>query len=230
MNELVAYNKYFKKELPVMGSYIYGDELRYIYGNGLQELGNICLQRKSKKYQTIILFTGPTGRGKSTAAIKMMQSIKPRWDIRSGYVYSASDLGRILQDKNAELVLIDEGSIVINSKNSMRKDDVHIAQMFDIMRVLGKIVAVCTPNHNGINKYIRDTHIDFMCKCPVVSPIPGYDPRGFLDIYVHKTRDWGEDYYKHVCTTTFDPLGRKTQEKYDEIKMEALKRTMDEIL
>lgn len=230
MTNLVAYNRYFGKEMEVLGSYMYGDELRYVYADGLKELANIWMKRKAKKYQTISLYTGKTGRGKSTAAIKTFQHIKPKWDIRSGYVYNSDDLGKVVKNKSSDFVFIDEGSIVMNSKNSMRKDDVHISQLFDVMRVYGKIVIICAPNHYGINKYIRDTHIDFMCKCPAIAPIPGYDPRGFIDIYVHKSRDWGEDYYKHVCTTTFDPLGRKTQEKYDEIKMEALQRTLDEIL
>lgn len=222
----VAYNKFFKKEMPVVGSYYYDGKIRYVYEGGLEALAEKAAAASTKKYQTVSVFEGPTGRGKSTGGIHYLKAINPRWKIESGYVYGPPDLWRILKDDDAKLILIDEGSLLLNSKNAMRRDDVDIATMFDLMRVLGKTVVICAPKLESLNRHIRETHVDYLCKCPVYSPIPGVDPRGFLDIYVHVRRDWGKDYYKHVCTTIFPPLGRKLQEDYDKIKKKAIMRAM----
>lgn len=222
----VAYNRYFKKEMPVIASYLYDGKIRFVYEDGLRALAEIAARNTMNKYQTIVLFDGLTGRGKSTGAIRFLREIQPNWRIRDGYVYSADDLWEALENKRNRLILIDEGSLVLNSKNSMRREDVNMATMFDLMRVLGKTTAICAPKAESINRHIRETHVDFLCKCPTYSPIEGVDPRGFLDIYVHMRRDWGKDYFKHVCTTVFDPLPEKTQREYDKIKEEAIMKAM----
>lgn len=213
---LLAYNNYFKKELPVYYADEYGT---VVYEDLLRPLANVLKKRIKKGNQNTILIEGRTNSGKSTIGVQLCMLLDSGFDLEKDYIYSQMDLKKKLRDPTSSPVsLLDEGSVVLNSYNSQRKEDKSMTILMDAWRVKKKTMVICMPSSRDLNKRIKNNHLDYMIKCPVTSPIPGRDPKGFADLYIHEYRDWGNDYWKPIGSTIFSKMDRKTQRKYDRIK------------
>lgn len=227
-----AYNSFFKKELEIVATY--GADGQYcIYKDAIPSMAKVLQDRIRRKYQNVVVFTGGTGSGKSTAAIHMARAMDRNWIMEPNYIYGVEDLKRKLGNPySSPISLFDEGSVALNSGNSLRKEDKQMVVLFDTMRSLGWTSLICIPSLISLNKRIREYHIDYLCICPAQSPIPGYDPRGMLEIYEHRTRDWAKPYFKRICTTLFPPLKGKVLQEYEQIKkahqMQLIRRFIEE--
>ena len=126
--------------------------------------------------------------------------------------------------------LIDEGSVALNSLNSQRADDKYLTVAFDTLRSFGMTTLIAIPNLRHLNKRIVENHIDFLIGCPVSAPIPGADPRGFCDIYVHKFRDWRLDYWDLIGHTKFKPMTPKRARIYEDIKLKHQMEFLDDFI
>lgn len=216
-DKIIAYNTYFKQELPVF----YTDGRNVVYDDLLTPLAKLMKNRIKAHYQNTVLIEGRTGSGKSTIGVKLCQLIDRKWDLRNDYVYGSKDLKAKLRNPGSSPVsLLDEGSVSLNSYNSQKTDDKMLTILMDTWRSLGKTTIICMPNRNDLNKRVRINHLDFMIKCPVKSPVPGMKPRGFFTVYIHEYRDWGDDWWMPVGTSRFTKLDKRTQEVYDQIKLE----------
>ena len=216
-SKLLAYNTFFKQELPVY----YTDGYSIVYDDLLHPLAKLLKKRIKDHHQNTILIEGRTGSGKSTIGVELCQMIDKRWSLENDYVYGSKDLKQKLRNPGSSPVsLLDEGSVSLNSYNSQKTDDKMLTILMDTWRSLGKTTVICMPNRNDLNKRVRINHLDFLIKCPVNSPVPGKKPRGFFTIYIHEYRDWADDWWKPIGTSRFDKMDRKTQEEYDRIKLD----------
>lgn len=224
--DLWGYNNYFGKELRI----VYADgPNNIVYHNLLKPFAKLLRGRLKKKYQNTILITGHTGSGKSTIGVQLCYEIDKHFDIEKDYVYGSKDMKRKFKDPNAcPVSLLDEGSVSLNSYNSMRSDDKKLTILLDTARVLGKTNVICMPEMGDLNKRVRHNHIDFLIKCPVKSPIPGYDARGFYTLYSHEYREWASDWWMPIGTSIFPPMDKEVAEKYDRIKLAHLMPLLDE--
>lgn len=225
---IVGYSKFFGCELPICGSFErpyrnrYGEwdtQTVFIYYDALGAFAKLIKKRSRDKYQTTVFIAGSTGSGKSNIGINICRAIEENWDVELNYVLKKKKLfERILSEDSSKVVLIDEGSLMLNSKNGMRNDDKSIEQLFDIIRSWARITVICAPDENRVNHAIVESHVDFMLKVPEESPIPGVDRRGFVDIYVKKRRDWGKPAYIYKATILVDKLGPRVDAKYQKVK------------
>lgn len=215
---VVARNSYFGEELEIVALDGNG---RPIYADLLTPMAKVLRQRIKNKRQNVIAVVGGTGSGKSTLAIQLCRRIDPKWDLAENYIYSTDDLKRKLSRPDSNPInLFDEGSVSLNSSNSMQKDDKMMVVLFDTMRSRGWTSIICIPSLESLNKRIRTYHMDFLIMCPNSTPLRGYDKRGFAMIYEHRLRDWGQPWDKHIGTTLFDKLPPRIDKEYQEIKTE----------
>lgn len=220
MTTLYAYNRDLKADLKVVGTYDYGGKTRLIYADGLDALAAVLKQRIKDKRQNVIVVQGSTGSGKSTFAIQLARAMDPKWDLAKNYIYGVEDLKRKLADpKSSPISLFDEGSIALNSNNSMRDDDKKLVLLFDTMRSLGWTSIICIPSIKNLNKRVREYHVDYMCMCPSYPLVRGFETRGFAQIYIRMPRDWQDPYYRMIATLIYPPLKPSQQARYDEIKL-----------
>lgn len=212
-----GYNLFFGEELRI----VYGDSpYNIVYHNLLKPFAKLLRSRLKKHHQNTVLITGHTGSGKSTIGVKLCKEIDRTWDVGRDYVYSSKDLKRKLKDPNScPVSLLDEGSVSLNSYNSQKTDDKRLTILLDTARVLGKTNVICMPNMNDLNKRVRANHIDFLIKCPVTSPVPGFDARGFYTIYSHEYREWAADWWRPVGTSIYGPMEKELAEEYNKIKL-----------
>lgn len=214
----VAHNSYFDRDLEIVALDNNGDP---IYSDLLTPFAEMLKKRIRSKRQNIIAVVGGTGSGKSTLAIQLCRRIDYKWDLAENYIYSTEDLKRKLSRPDSSPInLFDEGSVSLNSSNSMQKDDKMMVVLFDTMRSRGWTTIICIPSLDSLNKRIRTYHLDYLIMCPNTTPLRGYDKRGFAKIYEHVLRDWGQPWDKPIGTTLFDKLPPRIDKEYQAIKTE----------
>lgn len=214
----VAHNSYFDRDLEIVALDNNGDP---IYSDLLTPFAEMLKKRIRSKRQNIIAVVGGTGSGKSTLAIQLCRRIDYKWDLADNYIYSTEDLKRKLSRPDSSPInLFDEGSVSLNSSNSMQKDDKMMVVLFDTMRSRGWTTVICIPSLDSLNKRIRTYHLDYLIMCPNSTPLRGYDKRGFAKIYEHVLRDWGQPWDKPIGTTLFDKLPPRIDKEYQAIKTE----------
>lgn len=228
--EYWVYNNHFKSWGQLVAEYERYGEIRPIVSNGLEILAKRLKWRTDHNFQNVIEINGGTGTGKSTVGMKLAYTLNPNWDLESNYIYTVGDLKKKIKNwKNADPIsLFDEGSVVLNSLDTMSKSSKDIVMLFDTMRVLRWTSLIAIPDHNTLNKRIRDFHIDYRLICPGKPLIKGFDKRGFCEVHSFSRSDFGKGYAPLVMTTTFDDIPPRKREIYDRIKLAHLMDRMEQ--
>lgn len=221
-----AHNLFFDQDIPIVS--MINDKVIYDV-DYIQVFADYLRKRcKGGAHQNVIAIIGRAGSGKSNFAVNLGRAIDPDFNLDESYVYTASDLTRILKnDDGQKVILIDEGSITLNNLNTQKKDDVKLTIAFDSLRSYGMTYEICMPNLRHLNGRIQENHVDFLCKCPIKSPVPGYSPKGFINFYYHEYREWGKPYFRPIGTAIFDKLPPRIDKEYKLIKKAHQKRFID---
>lgn len=214
-------------------------ELKRVYGGGKPIIkdGIPLLVRHLRKrllsdQQNVIAIDGKTGTGKSNLAVHIATLLDPKWDIEKNYLYDDHDLKIRMRDVKEPypVFLMDEGSIILNSKNSLCKSDKDIIKIFDTMRIRHITTIVCCPNAQRLNKTFLADHVDFRLLCPKKSPIKGVDPKGFVHVHGHWSATWTDSQsWPFMYTTSFEKMSKSYKLRYDELKYKSMERITKEI-
>lgn len=218
---VLGYNRVMRCNLHALMEYKGGDYL--IYSDLMTALAKTLKKRIKDKHQNVILVVGPTGSGKSTCALNLIYALEPDWNIAENYVYSAEDLARKLKYRAtaSKITLYDEGSVSLNSLNSIRRSDNMQVVLLDTCRSLGWTTVICIPSINDLNKRIRDHLIDYVLVCSNKPLAPGLEARGFFELYKPGRDTWAKSTYYHLIGAgTYKKIEGKKAEIYDRIKYE----------
>ena len=228
--EYLTYNPHFKQYAPLIAEYERYGEFRPIVDNGLDILAERLKQRTKKDYQNVVEINGGTGSGKSTVGLVLARKLNKDWDLESNYIYTVKDLKNKLKNwKTADPVsLFDEGSVILNSLDTMSRDSKDLVMLFDTMRVLHWTTIICIPDHNALNKRVRDFHIDYRLICPNKPLIDGWDKRGLVEIHSYERSDFGKGYAPLRMTTRYDDIPPRFRKEYNEIKKRHLMERMEQ--
>ena len=216
-----GYNRVLKCKLHALMPYKGGDY--WIYSDLMTALARTLKQRIKQKHQNVVLVVGPTGSGKSTCALNLIYAMDPDWNIAENYVYSAEDLARKLKYRAtaSKITLYDEGSVSLNSLNSIRRSDNMQVVLLDTCRSLGWTTIICIPSINDLNKRIRDHLIDYVLVCSNKPLDPRLEARGFFELYKPGRDTWAKSTYYHLLGAgTYKKIEGKKAELYDRIKYE----------
>lgn len=211
----------------------YGADRKPIIKDGIKLMAKAIKKHLSKDYQMVVLIDGGTGSGKSNLAVHLALCLDPNWNLELFYIYDIDDLRRAVDSISTPypVFLFDEGSIILNAKNTLKTDDKDIIGLFDTMRYLHVTSIICCPNAMRLNKSILFDHADFRLVCPPVAPIKGYDPRGFVHIHGKWRATWTEKMsWPFIATTSFPKMSKSMHLRYDALKKESSKRVLDRIL
>lgn len=230
-------NKRFNnKRMHLIGSYHKNRKVMGIYSDAFDVFVDELKNRIKRKQQNVIIVDGDTGAGKSTLAIQIAialgKKLKQPFELEKDYIYTLDDLWNKLQDPKASPIsLIDEGSLLLNSKNAMSKENKDIVNLFNTMRSRGWSTIVCVPSIFQIDKGVRTTHADYRLHCSSEdhSLMRGYG-RGFFEVSKAKRNEYSKDaepYWMLQMTGVFGPLPDKIDAIYQPIKAEAQTRLIE---
>lgn len=228
MTRTTVYNKMLQDDVELLTTYRWSGHTCGVYGEEcLYKFGRLLKRRIKDKRQNIVVVVGDTGSGKSTFAIQLAKAINPKWDLAENYIYGVEDLRRKLDREDPDPVsLFDEGSVALNAKNAMKGEDKLLVVLFDTMRSRGWTTIICIPKLEALNKSIRENHANFLCVCPSLPIIPGYETRGFVQIFENQKFEWRKNFWKLGATTIYGKLPKREEVKYDAIK----RQHQDELL
>lgn len=202
----------------------YDDGSRAVYSDMLEQFARHLKRRIKNKWQNVIVITGTPGSGKSTIGIRLAKLLDPEIDLEDSYIYYYSDLKdrmrRIRNQENHSMInIFDEGSVILNSMNSRSKDDNGIVVLLDILRSWGMTTIICIPSFEDLNKRVRAHLVDYWIQCPVQALIPGYNARGFYEIYQPKHTQWSDKtYWNCLGAGVFSKLPKEVEKEYIKIK------------
>ena len=201
-----------------------------VYSDATDVFVKHLADRIKNNQQNVIVVDGDTGSGKSTFAIQLCYALakkqKVNFNLNEDYIYSLGDLMKKLDGQcNNPISLFDEGSLLLNSKSSQRREDMSMVALFDTMRSRGWTTVICIPSINQLNKTVRTVHADFLCHCssPTRPIVPGIG-RGIVEFNYAKRSQFakGEDPYWYLCYTgVFRELPPEIDAEYQPIKRHA---------
>ena len=201
--------------------YYVGGQKRGVYSDMLDKTAAYVRRRAANKRQTVIVWTGRPGTGKSTGAINLARLIDPEWDLETGYIYGADDLRELMKSGRGRrsINLFEEGSVSFNSLNTHARDDRDMVVLLDTLRSWEMTTEICIPSFYDLNKRIRDHLVDLWIQCPERPLIKGKDPRGYFEVYAPSSIEWtGKTYWNFLGAGKFGPLPRELDEQYQQIK------------
>lgn len=226
-----AYNKYLKQDMDAVG--FYGpDEDRGVYFDMLPKLAKFLRKRAEKEdYQNVIVIEGRTGSGKSTLAMQLALLLDPDFDIRESYIYTMSDLWDKIRRAQggirgmSPVNLLDEGTVALNAKNSLRREDKTAIVMLQIMRSLNWTTIICVPSFGDLNKAIREQLVDFRIMCPDKPLLDKnkFKSRGFFEVYrpkFPKFSEFGSIFWQLIGAGVYDDLPPDVRAAYRQVKLE----------
>lgn len=207
------------------------DEDRGVYFDMLPKLAKLLRQRAEKgDYQNVIVIEGRTGSGKSTLAMQLALLLDPDFDIRESYIYTMSDLWNKIRRAQggirgmSPVNLLDEGTVALNAKNSLRREDKAAIVMLQIMRSFNWTTIICVPSFGDLNKAIREQLVDFRIMCPDKPLLKdGFKSRGFFEVYrpkFPKFSEFGSIFWQLIGAGVYDDLRPDVRAAYRQVKLE----------
>lgn len=223
----------------LIGDYKRGNQVLGIYHDAFDVFVETLRKRIKANQQNVIIVDGDTGAGKSTLAIQicieLAKKLDVSFDLKRDYIYSFDDLWDKLQDPDASPInLIDEGSLLLSSKNSMSRENKDMVNLFNTMRSRGWSTVICAPSIFQIDKGVRTIHADYRVHCSSEdhSLIKGYG-RGFFEVSKAKRSEFSRDsepYWYLLYTGVFGKLPDKVDKEYQPIKREAQSKLIKNIV
>lgn len=218
----VVFNPYLRVQMHKIADYQDGE--RAIYSDMMDKFVRHLKNRIKNHHQNLITIEGRTGSGKSTLAVEMARTLYPTLDLDDSYIYYNRDLAnrlkRILNNTNTSKVnFLDEGSVILNSLNSRRSDDNDIVTLLDTLRSWGMTTIICIPKFAHLNKRVVDHLVDYRVVCPSQPLLPGFNSRGFYEIYKQRDNQWSENaYWDCIGAGVYRAMPPDIAKEYEAIK------------
>lgn len=213
---------YFRKPLKWVARYYYGDEPRDVFANLVKRIAEKIADIVESDNQALIVISGPTSTGKSTLGLSIIAELcriyKYPLALEDVYIYSPADLANKLDRKCENRInWFDEGSVSLNSLETMTKEGRLFSKFFDSMRLRHFINIVCIPEGKEINARILK-HANLYIKCPKKAPFIGFDNRGFFHTSIKIKYESGKEWDQFTGTGIYPKLPKKLKNAYEDVK------------
>lgn len=126
-----------------------------------EKVKNIMKYQK-KGYDTILNIDGHRRCGKSTLAKSTAYLLNPNLTIHNFVAGIEESAEKIANAKDEDVLIFDEGSLVANSKEGMKKLNIQLEKIVDVIGVKKLILIFCMPSFFGVSRPIAVTHSRFL--------------------------------------------------------------------
>lgn len=114
----------------------------------------------------VIVFDGPEGSGKSTAAQRLAKRIEEAngnvYDPEVQTIFTFEDFEAVWDPNMRKRVFVfDEGMNMFFSREAMQGNQKKIIKLFSQIRQCNHTLIICLPNFHWIDKYLRESRVHF---------------------------------------------------------------------
>lgn len=127
----------------------------------LEKLINIDKIR-AKKWDCIFIIDGPRRAGKSTLGMTCTHFLQPNMTINNIAAGMQDAVDKIQKLPDSSVLMIDEGSLVFNNKESMKREQVQLMKIVDVVGQKKMVLIVILPHIGDLAKPIAVTHSRFL--------------------------------------------------------------------
>lgn len=117
---------------------------------------------RAKKWDCIFLIDGDRRAGKSTLGLTCAKILQPNLTINNVASGMQDAIEKIKHLHDGSVLLIDEGSLVFNNKESMNKEQVHLMKIIDVVGQKQMVLIVILPSFFDLHKNIAVAHSRFL--------------------------------------------------------------------
>jgi len=186
-------------------------------------IAEMIKERPNKKFDCIVLITGPRRTGKSTLAVQIARKVDPHFDINH-IAFRLDDFNEIIRTNPTAnpakgiypQVILDEAGFDLFSQNWMQQVQKNLVRKFEVIGARNQIVYLVLPHRMMLNKGIREGMIHYWLN---VSTFEQH--RGFAELRKGYENLWKlEMYWKPMCAFTFNDVSDEMWKAYN-VKKEA---------
>lgn len=120
-----------------------------------------------KDYDFLLVVVGDTGTGKSRFALQLLETwyrviLDKEVDesLIENFTTSFTKFANNIKNlDNYDMVVLDEGSTALDSKDHMTKLSRNLSKIYDVMRYKRMFSVIVLPNYFGLNKYFREQRL-----------------------------------------------------------------------
>jgi hypothetical protein len=107
----------------------------------------------------IMCVEGYEGVGKTTLALHICKYIDPTFNV-DRIIFNLDDFKmQIKTSKKGNAILIDEGALVMFSRDAMKGEVKELIRLFTAIRQYNLFICICVPRFNIIDRYIREHRV-----------------------------------------------------------------------
>ena len=137
------------------------EEVGYCFDYGLWEVAYLIQNNKIKKNNDhFTVLVGLEGSGKSTLASQFCALVSPTLQLKNCCFKATQLIENIKTCKRGDTIWVDEGALILFSRDIASKEQKTITQLFTVIRSKGFHICVCIPKIKSLNNYIREHRID----------------------------------------------------------------------
>lgn len=202
--------------------------VQYLYDGLIERLVADMHDNIDDDYDNVIVIDGKEGSGKSNLAYQICKIFDPDFNLEDGYIYDFNTFMRNISADNikGKIFWLDEATNLANSRDAMRRDNVNLVKVLQMMRSRGMSLVMCIPSINTLDVYIREHRVRYLLTTLEKSWESHADARrGYFELRhpigggVFTTRGYGR----------FDRIPPEVKDRYEEIKLNAQTSTIRRI-
>ena len=125
----------------------------------------------AKNFDAVILIDGKERIGKSTLALTIGTYLYPNLSEKNIAIDSQDSVRKLDKLPDRSLLIIDEGSLIFSSKDTMRTEQRHLIKILNVIGQKNMTLIIVLPSFFDLTKYIAYERSRFLLHC--------YSPDGF---------------------------------------------------
>lgn len=177
-----------------------------------------------KKWDRLILVSGPERTGKSALAIQLAMQLNPGFSLDNVCFEMADFNAKLEKAKPGEVVILDEGGASLFNQEWFQEVQKNLIKKLMVVGKRQVIVIICIPHKDNLNAKLVNNRFDYWCSVYA----EGKDmERGFCEIREAKKNRWAlETYWAPFLSLKYPPVDKEFWEAYEEKKDAFIQKVM----
>jgi hypothetical protein len=179
----------------------------------LEVIASYIRNRRNRKFDSVILFTGEEGAGKSTLSLKLAKHIDPEFPLER-VCFKIDEFSKRIDDSpNGSVISFDEAGFDMFNQQWWADFQQELIKKLLVIRAKELIIILCVPHRMELNKKLRERRCTFWID--VLTRGDDYT-RGFATFRRGKGNEWNEEkYWEGMAAFRFSEMSGQFWDAYN---------------